>query len=225
MLRGTMAFGTARGADYGAAWGALAALIDADGSAGQPVIAKLAARDAPVRDLVDAVHCLCLLHGRHPGVIEYAQGRAVDPVAEAWLAEAVAGFTAERGFLVRLVAAAGPLPSTPGQAETEAAIAGQRHALDMLVGSERPGCAIGAAMALVLDWPACRRVLDAAATRIGIDVPASELPTAQDSATVLGALAEHGTFERAALFGAQQMLAQHRGLWALLESRTAARLR
>ena len=39
---------------------------------------------------------------------------------------------AERATLVKLVAAVGPLPSTPGQAETEAAIAGQRHALDML---------------------------------------------------------------------------------------------
>jgi hypothetical protein len=220
-----MAFGSVRGADYGAAWGALAALIDADGSARQGVVAMLAARDAPVRDLVDAVHSICLLHGRHPGVIEFAQARATDPVAEAWLGEAVAGFTAERGFVVHLVAAAGPLPSTPGQSETETAIAGQRHALDMLAASERPGCAIGAAMALVLDWPAIRSVLDAAATRIGIDVPPSELPTAQDSATVLGALAENGAFERAALFGAQQMLAQHRGLWALLESRTAARLR
>ncbi len=220
-----MALGSARGADYGAIWGALAALIDADGSASAPTAAALAAREAPMRDLADAVHCLCLLHGRHPGVIDYAQGSTHDPIAEAWLAEAVAGFASERAYLVRLVAAVGPLPSTLGQAESEAAIGGQRHALDMLAKSERPGCAIGAAMALVLDWPAMRAVLDAAATRIGIDVPPLRLPDEQESATVLSALAATSPYERAALFGAQQMLAQHRGLWALLQSRVGARTR
>lgn len=218
-----MALGSARGADYGAIWGALSGLIDADGSASLPTSAALAARDAPMRDLADAVHCLCLLHGRHPGIVDYAQTSTNDPVAEAWLAEAVAAFAAERAYLVRLVAAVGPLPSTPGQAESEAAIGGQRHALDMLAKSERPGCAMGAAMAIVLDWPAIRAVLDAAATRIGIDVPPLALPAEQDSATVLSALAATPAFERAALFGAQQTIAQHRGLWALLESRATAR--
>jgi hypothetical protein len=56
-------------------------------------------------------------------------------------------------------------------------------------------------------------------------VAPSALPHARDSATVLGALADTPAFERAALFGAQQLLAQHRGLWSLLDARAAARSR
>ena len=97
------------------------------------------------------------------------------------------------------------------------------EALDMLAASDRAGCPIGAAMALLLDWPALRAVLDTVATRIGVEVPASALPTHRDSATVIAALAESVAFERAMLFGAQQMLAQHHALWELLESRSVAR--
>ena len=220
-----MALESASGTAYGATWGALAALVEADGSARQPWVATLSKRGVLLRDLADAAHALCMLHGRHPGIVDHAQGRARDPVIEAWLSDAVAGFATERTYLIRLTAAAGPLPSTPGQAQSGAAIAGQRHALDMLAGSERRGCAIGAAMALVLDWPAIRLVLDAAADRFGVDIARNALPGSQDSATVLNALADSPAVERAALFGAQQTLAQHRGLWALLEARTAARNR
>ena len=218
-----MALGTAKGALGGAVWGALSALVDTDGSARMPAAARLADRRVAMRDLTDAIHCLCLLHGRHPGVIDHAATQARDATASAWLAEAVEGFAAERAYIVRLVAAMGPLPSTPGQAESESAIAAQRHALAMLAASERPGCAIGAAMALVLDWSAVRNVLDNSAERIGVAPPALRLPSTEESATVLGALAATPGYERAAMFGAQQTLAQHRGLWALLEARTAAR--
>jgi hypothetical protein len=36
-------------------------------------------------------------------------------------------------------------------------------------------------------------------------------------------VADSPSFERAMSFGAQQLLAQHRGLWDLLEARQAAR--
>jgi hypothetical protein len=218
-----MAFGTAQSDRFGEAWAAVTALVAAEGGGREPYARHLTTPDAASRNLADAVHCLCLLHGRHPGIVEFAESRADNPIAAAWLAEAAGAFAAERATLVKLVAAVGPLPSTPGQAETEAAIAGQRHALDMLAASDRAGCPIGAAMALLLDWPALRAVLDTVATRIGIEVPASALPTHRDSATVIAALAESVAFERAMLFGAQQMLAQHHALWQLLESRSVAR--
>ncbi|MGK6319861.1 DUF6975 family protein [Sphingomonas sp. DT-204] len=214
---------SAQGARFGEAWEALTALVAAEGSAVEPFVATLAGGSSATRDLTDAAHCWCMLHARHPGVLEHAQGRADHPVVEAWLGEAATGFTEERAGIVRLVAAAGPLPSTPGQAESEAAITGQRHALDMLAGSDRAGVAIGSAMALVLDWPAIRHVLDAAARRLGLQLVESALPVARDSATVVAALAETPAFERAMLFGANQTLAQHRALWQLLEARADAR--
>jgi hypothetical protein len=126
---------------------------------------------------------------------------------------------------VRIVAAAGPLPSTPGHAESEAAAHAQRHALDMLAQSDRAGCAAGAALALAIDWAAIRGVLDAAAHRLGVQALPSALPPAQETVTVVDALSRQPAIERAMLFGAQQLFAQHRGLWDLLEARASARNR
>ncbi|SOB87882.1 hypothetical protein SAMN06297144_3020 [Sphingomonas guangdongensis] len=218
-----MAFGTVQDARYGEAWDALTTLVADEGTARQPHAAALIAPGAAGRDLADAVHCLCMLHGRHPGIVEFAADRAAHPVAAAWMAEAVAAFAAERARLVRVVAHAGPLPSTPGQAETEAAIAAQRHALDMIAASDRSGCPLGATMALMLDWPSIRRVLDAVAERLGLEVEPPRLPVIGDAATVVSTLAATPAFERAMLFGAQQTLAQHRALWHLLEARSDAR--
>ncbi len=218
-----MVFGTAQSDRFGEAWTAITALVAAEGTGREPFAVALTGPGATARDLTDAVHCLCLLHGAHPGIVEYAEHRTDNPIAAAWLSEAASAFADERATLVRLVAAVGPLPSTPGQSETESAIAGQRHALAMLAASDRAGCPIGAAMALLLDWPALRAVLDTVAVRLGIEVPPSVLPTHRDSATVIAALAESVAFERAMLFGAQQMLAQHHALWQLLEARSAAR--
>jgi hypothetical protein len=194
-----------------------------DGTATHPMPRVLSSPQIAVRDLTDAVHALCTLHGRHPGVIDHAALHSGQPAAKDWLEAAGAGFTAERSYLARLTAAAGPMPSTPGQAESEAAISGQRHALDMLAQSDRIGCATGAAIALVLDWAAIRATLDVAARRFGIDPPASTLPDEMETASLVSALSETPAIERAMAFGAQQILAQHRGLWDLLEARASAR--
>ena len=156
-------------------------------------------------------------------MIDHAASGVSDDTARAWFDAAVSGFAGERAYIVALIAAVGSLPSTPGHAESEAAMAGQRHALEMLARSERSGCAIGAAMALVLDWPAVRQVMDAAACDVGVSPPAVRLPDREGTARTFAALATSASFERAALFGAQQALAQQRGLWSLLEARASAR--
>lgn len=181
-----------------------------------------AGRDA-VRNLADIAHYLCMLHGRFPGVIDHAVRATDHPAATGWLSAAADAFAAERSLLTRLAVATGPLPSTPGQAECEAAVLQQRHALDMLAQSERAGCALGAAFALAMDWQAIRRVLDAAARRVSIEPQACTLPSDEETRTVAMIVADSMAFERAMAFGAHQLLAQHRGLWDLLEAREAAR--
>ncbi|MFM9853596.1 MAG: DUF6975 family protein [Sphingomonadaceae bacterium] len=175
------------------------------------------------RNLADMAHYLCTLHGRHPGVIDLAATHTVQDGARTWLLKAVDGFAIERGFLTKLVVAAGPLPSTPGQADSEAAVNGQRHALDMLARSDRNGCALGAAMTLVIDWHEIRIILDHAGKRWGVETPDCALPSMADTLSVATACAESAAIERAMNFGAQQILAQHRGLWNLLEARHIAR--
>jgi len=218
-----MAFDSALERRIGGSWGTIAILASDDGSATHAMPRLLARPQVPVRDLADAVHALCALHGRHPGVIDYALEHSGHNSAEDWLESAAVGFTDERAYLARLTAAAGPLPSTPGQAESEAAIAAQRHALDMLAQSDRTGCATGAAIGLVLDWAAIRETLDIAARRFGVEPPVSSLPDGFETASLVSALAETPAIERAMAFGAQQILAQHRGLWDLLEARASAR--
>lgn len=208
----------------GTLWAELNALAGADGTAAHPMPQRLALRGALARDIADAVHALCMLHGRQPGAIDHAAMRNRSPELAGWFGDAVAGFAGERALLARLTSAAGPLPSTPGQAESEAAILAQHHALDTLAQSDRLGCAAGAAIALAIDWHAIRIVLEAAADRFGVKAPPCDMPPDHDGAAIVGVCASQPATARAMRFGAQQLLAQHRALWSLIEARAAARL-
>jgi len=175
------------------------------------------------RNLADLLHFLCILHGRYPGVVDHAAARNVDPGPRAWLAQAAYAFAGERAYLAKLAVAAGPVPGTPGASASDAAVLSQRHAMEMLAQSERRGCALGAAMAVMLDWAAIRSALDVAAQRWGIETPAYAAADPAAIAEVANACAPEGAGQRALLFGADQVLVQHYGLWDLLESRAAAR--
>jgi hypothetical protein len=200
-------------------------LVSSEGSGSHSFVSSEALSKSrhTTRNLADVVHHLSILHGRHPGVIDHAATRTTNPAARQWLLTAVDGFAVERLFLTKIVVAAGPLPSTPGQAETESAVNGQRHAIEMLAKSDRLGCAFGAAAALVIDWRAMRPLLVAAATRLSVEAPALTLPENTETFAIVTAVSETPAVERALTFGAQQILAQHRGLWDLLEAREIAR--
>jgi hypothetical protein len=115
------------------------------------------------------------------------------------------------------------LPSTPGAAETEATLVAQRHAIETLAKSERRGCALGAATALMADWPAIRALLDRAADRNGLDRPGLVLPDQESVVRVINGGVDGLAGERALGFGGEQLLLQNRGLFDLLEARAAAR--
>jgi hypothetical protein len=203
----------------------LLALVRAEGTAahGHPVSDVLIKGPESARNVADIVHLLCLLHGRHPGVVDHAAARAGDGATQNFLVAAADAFGEERALLTKLVVAVGPLPSTPGQADTETAVLAQHHAIDMLAQSERSGCALGAALAVIADWSSIRAVLDMAAKRLSIDVSPSKLPDADAIAEAVRSGGNTTAADRAMLFGAQQILAQHRGLWDLLEARAIAR--
>lgn len=203
--------------------GSLAALALNDGCAQHPVIRRLSAPGVAGRDLADAVHALCAVHGRLADLFEAAERSRAPGADTEWLATAATAFAAERSYLARLTAAVGPLPSTPGQPESDAAFAAQRRAFDMLARSDRAGCATGAALALAIDWHAFRRILDAAARRAGLAVSPSAMPDEIATATVAATAAASPAVQRAVAFGAQQAFAQHRGLCDLIEARAIAR--
>lgn len=203
----------------------IAALVAADGTGAHLYAA--AAQPTPLTlslpNLADAAHYLCILHGRHPGVIDHAATRTADNAARPWLLQAANAFAAERAFLTQVTVAAGPAPSTTGQDQCDASVLQQRHALDMLAQSDRRGCAMGAAIALVLDWRAVRKILETAAVRIGIEPPPSLLPTASATLTLAKELGADANSTRALVFGTRQLLGQHRGLWDLLQARASVR--
>lgn len=197
-----------------------------EGTARHSRLIALLAASGPncARDLADAVHLLCHLYGRHPGLVDLAlQASAPGPVRD-WLKDAADAFERERLYLVRLTSAVGPQPSTAGSAETEATLLAQRHALETLATSERRGCALGAATALIEDWRSLRRLLDRAAHRAALDIPACTLPDEESVAYAIDAGADTPGAERALAFGSEQLLLQHRGLFDLLEARAEARV-
>jgi hypothetical protein len=175
------------------------------------------------RDLADAVHLLCSLHGRYPGLVEVALQRCPKGQVRDWLAHASDSFERERLYLVRLTSAVGPLPSTPGAAETEGSLVAARHALETLATSEREGCALGAATALVCDWWPVRRLLDRTAARVGTEAPAPSLPDESSVVSIIDQATATPGAARALAFGGEQMLLQHRALFDLLEARAEAR--
>ena len=210
----------------GARTGALlSACVAEHGSAAHPYFSgqRLNEGEDALRNLADAIHFLCALHGRHPGVIDHAAGRIADPAARHWLLSAGEAMAVERRHLTRLAVAAGPMPSTPGCGESEAAVIGQRSALSTLAQSDRKGCALGAALAFALDWSSVRAVLDHAARRLGIEIAPCSLGSQAEIHDAADFAAETPSVERAMLFGAQQLALQHRGLWDLLEARASAR--
>ncbi|WP_353204927.1 hypothetical protein [Sphingomonas sp.] len=203
--------------------GNIAALAASDGCAQHALVRRLTLPDVAGRDLADAVHAVCAVHGRLTDLFEEAARRGVADLDTDWLTDATEAFGVERAYLARLTAAVGPLPSTPGQAESDTAFAAQRHTFDMLARSDRAGCSIGAAIALVIDWHAFRRILDAAAHRAGVTVVASQLPDEIAIAHIATAADAAAPVRRAMAFGAQQIFAQHRGLCDLIEARAIAR--
>jgi len=204
---------------------AQAARVAEQGCDNDPHLARLLQQGGPRcgLDLTDAIHLLCALHGQYPGLIALAAHNDAAFDDRDWLARASESFEDERAFLLKLTSAVGPIPGTPGAPATESSLLAMRHALETLAGSERVGCALGAVCALIADWSSIRRVLDRAAMRNGLDVPACMLPGGDAVLEVIGQAARSPAAARAMAFGSEQLLLQHRALFALLEARSEAR--
>lgn len=204
---------------------AIDALVTNDGTGAHAYVQsrKLIEGRWATRNLADAVHFFGLLHGRNPGLVDHAAGRAVADAERHWFEQAVSAFGRERAYLSSLGVGAGPMPSTTGQQQCESTALAQSHAIEMLGRSERMGCALGASIALALDWRSIRAVLDAAAARLDVSARPAALPDLHETIALIASYAGTQSVERAMLFGAQQLLAQHRGMWDLLSTRESVR--
>lgn len=201
------------------------ALVASEGSGMHPWLHSAALNAGPLasRNVADLVQLLNLLHGTYPGLFETVAERNLATEVDMWLGEACAGFADERDYLTRLAVAAGPPPGTPGETATMGALLAQRQALQMIARSDRFGCALGAAAALMLDWMPIRATLDTAAERLGVTPPPFGMPDERSTAEILSQLAPRPRLDRSLAFGARQVLEHHRGLLDLLETRAGAR--
>ncbi len=169
--------------------------------------------------IADITHFLCISHGKHPGIIDHAATKIVDDAARDWLLSAIKAFAAERHYLNRLIVAAGPIARQSGQEKITAIIAGQSKSFEMLATSDRQGCAAGTAIAFAIDWQHTRPLMDQCALALGIEPFELELPPLSQTVALAEQLASTAAKQRAMMFGAQQLLAQQRGLWQLIAGR------
>lgn len=211
--------------DDAAAGELVVALVASEGSGGHPWLhsAELNAGPLASRNMADLLQLIGLLHGSHPGLLETVAEQNLASEADMWLGEACAGFADERDYIARLAVAAGPPPGTPGEATTVSALLAQRGALQMIGRSDRFGCALGAAAALMLDWIPIRATLDTAAARLGVTPPPFGMPGEAAVAETLALLSPRERLDRSLAFGARQVLQHHHGLLDLLQTRAGAR--
>ncbi len=176
--------------------------------------------------VADTVHLFALLHGELPSLFDsVARGNAD---FAAWLKPAVATFHADRAWLTDLCVLTGPSTDLLGITEAETLVRGLRDAMLTLAESSRDGCALGAVLAFLADWPELRAAIDSAGTLVlsaRWPSPSMNWPAAPLHAASLAAEAAFASRPRmrALAFGAQQFIHIHAQLLDLVASRAAAR--
>lgn len=196
-------------------------LMASAGSAAHPFVHWLRDADTlPRETMADVVHHLSLLYGSRPSLFEIVVRSPLAPAPE-WLNAAMRAFAAERDQLTRLMAAAGPVPSRTGQTSVEESVNSTRNALLTLAGSDRLGCAIGAAAALLLDWATISETLDSIAVLLETKPGTRhrDWPAPSETRAVIETVIALPGGDRAVRFGFQTLLAQHHAFWSLLQSR------
>lgn len=201
----------------------LEAMLAASGATGHEFVAALSqGRRLSRSTFADVAHLLGLLHGNRPSVFEIVSQSPLVP-SPAWLHAAMRAFAREREVVAQLILITGPPPSRAGQTSVEMSVTATRNALATLAGSDRLGCAIGAAVALLLDWEA----ISAAVRQIGREFDVNladrhdEWPSRHESLGAVELAASLPGGERAVRFGFQTLLGQHFDFWNIIQCRAA----
>ncbi len=191
----------------------------------QPVLLReLATNNAAFNgsDIADVAHYLCLLHGRYPGLMDNLADRMVAS-GDNFFSELAERFTAERRLLTDLTVAAGPIGRLLGEDRSMNIVEQLRVSIDLLARSDREGCALGAAAAMLTEWKHIRPALNAVASRLSVKT--AEFDYDALSAQMLERVASYPEkrHQRAIAFGVKQLCHQHEQFWLLLNNRCAAR--
>lgn len=205
--------------------GGLNPALFAQGAGQHPWVARLASdtgRSSGL-DLADAIHGLTQLHGGAAGLVDGASLKARSVNERAFLIRAFDAWQCERNVLSVLSVAVGPVPSTPGPVGDGPTTASLASAIATLGSSERAGVTLGATAALVIEWNGLRPLLDRAAHRFGAPIPCCQLQDPTELLATVAGFIDTPAIERAAAFGARQLLRQHGEFIAMLERRARTR--
>lgn len=175
-----------------------------------------AVRSALVADIANFLN---LSHGEIPGIVDNAATKIRDNIAQEWLFQSINAFRAERNYLNKMAVAAGPVRRMRGQEKITAILTTQARSFEMLTTSDRYGCPAGAAFGFILDWQETRPFLMELARTLGIAMHENPFPSPQMTYELANKLAVDGIVRRAISFGAEQIVAQQRGLWKLIAAR------
>lgn len=181
--------------------------------------------ERPLHALADCAHFMSILHGQVPSLFELAGSHDLAGTTN-WLRSAATAFNEDRRWLARLSVVTGGSIDLHGLTMAEQLVRDQRDALLTLAKSSRAGCALGAAVALVIDWEGLRSKLPQGAQALGFEcrgLQADHWPV-EGARDVLINAGDDRSLRRAITFGATQLASLHGQLFQLLEARHAARL-
>lgn len=130
----------------------------------------------------------------------------------------------------QLAVTVGPTRLRAGLTTAEANALSHRRRIEILLESERAGCAVGTAVALTLSWLRLTSLIGSALHAIASDRPAINIPGLEDRkdqptlpppALVrhLGAIAQSQPVRRGIQFGVGQVLALQATFWSMLAER------
>jgi hypothetical protein len=194
-------------------------------SARQPVLLRELASNIDAfngSDIADVSHYLCLLHGRYPGLMDNLADRMVG-TGDIFYADLAERYTAERRLLTDMTVAAGPINRLSGEDRSMNAVEQLRVAIDLLARSDREGCALGAAAALLIEWKHIRPALNAMARRLGVKTGDFDCDGLSEQMIERVTSYPDQRHQRAIGFGVKQLCHQHEQFWLLLNNRCAAR--
>jgi|TARA_R100000501_G_scaffold18412_1_gene38587 hypothetical protein len=176
--------------------------------------------------VADVAHFLTIIHGELPGLMDLVAKEV--PAFRLPLQPAIAAFQDDRQWLTSLCLESGPRRDRRGLTEAETVVRGLREAMLTLARSSREGCAVGAVLAFLCDWPGLRSTLnDAGRLAFAARWPARPGAWPADALTECTASADplyqDRSGARAIAFGAQQFSLFHAQLFEMIAARAKAR--
>lgn len=179
--------------------------------------------DFDIPDVADLAHALTVTHGGLPNIFDLASLRSDAQSLRNHLVTCSNSFQDWRRFLSALTSKAGPAPSLTDDAAHMVSLVQTKQGIQLLGESERKGCAIGAAFAMLNDWQIVLPESFKFAARLDIVEGIALPPRTSAIIEEMECLEPSAAELRAMSFGADQFYQLNDAFFRHLEARRKAR--